>query len=200
MATVTLPTNTPLEPLLTPLSLFRRRTPSTPLSLSPSPLSISPPCSPSIPLPPSLVLDLSLHPPQPLTSQLCSGDSVSTLPLHSHPTASVPLTRPAKCLLFRSPLPKGEGVKQALAWNREQLLDLRRLWELWLLQSVDRSVRLGRCWGCPECRWQKCARTGLYRSPYNGAMDKHTRGRAQVKCKRMYEVQGLYKVCTREDV
>jgi hypothetical protein len=30
--------------------------------------------------------------------------------------------------------------------------------------------------------------------------DKHTRGRAQVKCKRAYEVQGLYKVCTREDV
>jgi hypothetical protein len=30
--------------------------------------------------------------------------------------------------------------------------------------------------------------------------DKHTRGRAQVKRKRMYEVQGLYKVCTREDV
>jgi hypothetical protein len=32
-------------------------------------------------------------------------------------------------LLFRSPLPKGEGVKQALAWNQEQLLDLRQLWE-----------------------------------------------------------------------
>jgi hypothetical protein len=30
--------------------------------------------------------------------------------------------------------------------------------------------------------------------------DKHTRGRVQVKRKRMYEVQGLYKVCTREDV
>jgi hypothetical protein len=27
--------------------------------------------------------------------------------------------------------------------------------------------------------------------------DKHTRGRAQVKCKRMYEVQGLYKVLLR---
>jgi hypothetical protein len=44
--------------------------------------------------------------------------------------ASVPLTKPTKRLLFRSPLPKGEGIKQALAWNREQLLDLRRLWEL----------------------------------------------------------------------
>jgi hypothetical protein len=44
--------------------------------------------------------------------------------------ASVPLARPTKQLLFRSPLPKGKGVKQALAWNREQLLDLRRLWEL----------------------------------------------------------------------
>jgi hypothetical protein len=40
------------------------------------------------------------------------------------------LARPAKHLLFRSPLPKGKGVKQALAWNQEQLLDLRRLWEL----------------------------------------------------------------------
>jgi hypothetical protein len=29
---------------------------------------------------------------------------------------------------------------------------------------------------CPECRWRKLARAGLYRSPYNGAMDKHTRG------------------------
>jgi hypothetical protein len=29
-----------------------------------------------------------------------------------------------------SPLPKGKGVKQALAWNREQLLDLRQLWKL----------------------------------------------------------------------
>jgi hypothetical protein len=43
---------------------------------------------------------------------------------------SVPLNKPLKRLLFRTPLPKGKGVKQALAWNREQLLDLRRLWEL----------------------------------------------------------------------
>jgi hypothetical protein len=75
-------------------------------------------------------IDLSLPHPQPLTSPPCSDNSGST-PLHlSHPTASKLLTKPTKCLLFRSPLPKGEGVKQALAWNREQLLDLRRLWEL----------------------------------------------------------------------
>jgi hypothetical protein len=51
--------------------------------------------------------------------------------------ASVPLTKPTKCLLFRSPLPKGEGIKQALEWNREQLLDLRRLWELRRQRRVD---------------------------------------------------------------
>jgi hypothetical protein len=43
---------------------------------------------------------------------------------------SAPLNKLLKHLLFRTPLPKGEGVKQALAWNREQLLDLRQLWEL----------------------------------------------------------------------
>jgi hypothetical protein len=52
----------------------------------------------------------------------------------------MPLTKPAKRLLFRSPLLKGEGVKQALAWNREQLLDLRHLWDL---------------------RWQRRIATGL---------------------------------------
>jgi hypothetical protein len=41
-----------------------------------------------------------------------------------------PLTKPVKHLLFRSPLLKGKGIKKALAWNREQLLDLWRLWEL----------------------------------------------------------------------
>jgi hypothetical protein len=60
----------------------------------------------------------------------CSANSESTLPHPSHLMASVPLSKPLKHLLFRSPLPKGEGVKQALAWNREQLIDLRRLWEL----------------------------------------------------------------------
>jgi hypothetical protein len=54
--------------------------------------------------------------------------------------ASVSLTRPTKCLLFCSPLPKGEGVKQALAWNREQLVDLRRLWELRRQRHVDRGL------------------------------------------------------------
>jgi hypothetical protein len=52
----------------------------------------------------------------------------------------VPLTRPTKCLLFRSPLPKGEGVKQVLAWNWEQLLDLRRLWELQRQRQVEQGL------------------------------------------------------------
>jgi hypothetical protein len=62
-------------------------------------------------------------------------------------------------------------------------------------------------------RWRKLARAGLYWSPYNGAMDKHTRGECVSSTERegrkgLYkvfqrkrdEVQGLYKVCTREDV
>jgi hypothetical protein len=54
--------------------------------------------------------------------------------------ASVPLARATKHLLFRSPLPKGEGVKQALAWNWEQLLNLRRLWELRRQQRIDNGL------------------------------------------------------------
>jgi hypothetical protein len=54
--------------------------------------------------------------------------------------ASMPLARPTKCLLFRSPLPKGEGVKQVLAWNQEQLVDLRRLWELRWQQRIDHGL------------------------------------------------------------
>jgi hypothetical protein len=91
----------------------------------------------------------------------CSDNSGSTpLPL-SHPTASVPLTKPTKHLLFRSPLPKGEGIKQALAWNREQLVDLRRLWELRRQRaprsrahSYDSSANddLRRCARCGEQR------------------------------------------------
>jgi hypothetical protein len=130
METATLHLSTPLEPLLTPLSHFRKNSPLTPLFVSPSPSSISPISSPSMPPLPSIVLDLSLPLPQLLTLQQCSDNSGSTLPHHSPPTASELLTKPAKHLLFRSPLPKGEGVKQALAWNQEQLLDLRRLWEL----------------------------------------------------------------------
>jgi hypothetical protein len=128
------------EPLLTPLSHFRKQTPSTPLSLSPSPSLISSLSNPWTPPLPSLVLDLSLHLPQPQTLQLCSASSGFTpLPL-SHPTASALLTRPTKHLLFRSPLPKGEGVKQALAWNREQLLDLRQLWEQRRQRRIDRGL------------------------------------------------------------
>jgi hypothetical protein len=61
-----------------------------------------------------------------------------------------------KHLLFRSPLPKGKGVKQVLAWNREQLLDLRRLWELRRQRadpydsSADDDIR--RCARCGEQR------------------------------------------------
>jgi hypothetical protein len=52
----------------------------------------------------------------------------------------VSLTKPTTRLLFRSPLPKGKGIKQALAWNREQLLDLRRLWELRRQRRIDRGL------------------------------------------------------------
>jgi hypothetical protein len=108
--------------------------------MSPSPSSTSLPCNLSTPSLPSLVLDLSQHPPQPLMSPLCSGNSGSIpLPL-SHPMASVSLTRPTTRLLFRSPLPKGEGIKQALEWNREQLLDLRRLWELRRQRRIDQGL------------------------------------------------------------
>jgi hypothetical protein len=54
--------------------------------------------------------------------------------------ASMLLTKPLKCLLFRSPLLKGEGVKQALAWNREQLVDLQRLWELRRQHRIDTGL------------------------------------------------------------
>jgi hypothetical protein len=49
-------------------------------------------------------------------------------------------SKPLKRLLFHSPLLKGEGIKQALAWNREQLLDLRRLWELRRQQRLDAGL------------------------------------------------------------
>jgi hypothetical protein len=69
-------------------------------------------------------------------------------------------------------------------------------------------------WGCPECLMAEVGkRAGLYRSPYNGAMDKHTRGECVSSTEedrkegtlqsiptKEDEVQGLYKVCTREDV
>jgi hypothetical protein len=137
---MTSPMSNPLEPLLTPLSHYCKSTPSTPPFLSPSPSLTSPQCNPLTPSLPSLVLDLSLRPPQPLTSPPCSDNSGSTpLPL-SHLMASVPLTKPTKCLLFRSPLPKGEGIKQALAWNREQLVDLRCLWELRRQRCLDQGL------------------------------------------------------------
>jgi hypothetical protein len=130
MATKTSHTSIPSEPLLTPLSHFPKRTPLLPPSLGLSPSSTSPLSNPSVLQPPCLVLDLSqpLHPPP--TSPTCSGSSESIpLPL-SHPTASRQQTKPPKCLLFRSPLPEGEALKQARSWHRAQLLDLGKLWEL----------------------------------------------------------------------
>jgi hypothetical protein len=126
MQALTSPKSTLLELSQIPPSLSCKNIQSTPLFL----LSTLPPCSPSIPLLPPLFLDLSLLPPQPLMLQQCSDSSGSIPLLLSHPTASELPTRPTKHLLFHSPLPKGKGVKQALAWNRERLLDLRRLWEL----------------------------------------------------------------------
>jgi hypothetical protein len=73
-------------------------------------------------------------------SQLCSDSSGSTPLPHSHQTVSMPLNKPLKRLLFRSPLPKGEGIKQALAWNRKQLLDLQRLWELCRQHRIDAGL------------------------------------------------------------
>jgi hypothetical protein len=140
METATLHSSIPLEPLLTPLSHFRKNSPSTPLFVSPSPSSTSPISGPSMPPLPSIVLDLSLPLPQLLTLQQCSDNSGSTPPHHSPQMASELMTKPAKHLLFCSPLPKGEGVKQALAWNREQLLDLRRLWELCCQHQISNRL------------------------------------------------------------
>jgi hypothetical protein len=142
MATMTSHTNTLQEPLLTPLSRFHKNSPSTPLfvSRSPSPSLTSQPSNPSPSLPRPLFLDLSLLPRPCLTSLLCSGSSRSTLPHPLPLMASEWPTKPLKRLLFRSPLLKGEGVKQALAWNREQLLDLRRLWELRQQHRVDAGL------------------------------------------------------------
>jgi hypothetical protein len=119
------------EPLLTPLSHFHKRTPMLPLFVSPShPSSTLPPCNPSTAKPPSLVLDLSPLPPPLLTSPLCSGSLGSTLQPHLPLTDSALPIKPLKRLLFRSPLPEGEAMKQARSWHRDQLLDLRCLWEL----------------------------------------------------------------------
>jgi hypothetical protein len=136
METTTSHTNTLLELLGIPPFLCHKNYQSIPPSLS----LTSPPCSPSTPPLPLLFLDLSLLPPQPQTSLPCSGSSESTPPLPSHLTANAPLNKPTKCLMFCSPLPKGEGIKQALAWNREQLLDLRRLWELRRQQCITNSL------------------------------------------------------------
>jgi hypothetical protein len=74
----------------------------------------------------------SMFSPRPVTASSSALDVAAMfrqLRVHtqllSPPMASVLQTKPTKQLLFRSPLPKGEGIKQALAWNQEQLLDLR---------------------------------------------------------------------------
>jgi hypothetical protein len=142
MATMTSPTNTLLEPSPTLPSRTLRSFPSTPQSVSrsPSPLSTSPPSNHLPSTLPSLFLDLSQPRPPRLTSLLCFDSSESTPQHPSLLTASGPLTKPLKRLLFRSPLPKGEGIKQALNWNREQLLDLRRLWELRRQRRIDAGL------------------------------------------------------------
>jgi hypothetical protein len=91
-------------------------------------------------LPQPLFLDLSRPHPHHPTSLPCSGSSESILPHPLPQTVNGPLNKPLKRLVFHSPLPKGEGVKQALAWNREQLLDLRRLWELCRQRRVDQGL------------------------------------------------------------
>jgi hypothetical protein len=95
---------------------FPINTPVTVHALSRS--STSPLSDPSLLLPRPLFLDLSLPHPQHRMSQPCSANSESTPQHPSHLTVSAPLNKLLKCLLFRTPLPKGEGVKQALAWNR----------------------------------------------------------------------------------
>jgi hypothetical protein len=85
--------------------------------------------------------------PRPVTASSSASD-VATMfrqlrvhtPAPLTPDSRVPLTRPTKCLLFRSPLPKGKGIKQALAWNQEQLVDLRRLWELRRQRRLDQGL------------------------------------------------------------
>jgi hypothetical protein len=136
MPAQTSPMSTPQELSQIPPFLSCKIIQSTPLFLS----STSPPCSPLTPLPPPLFLDLSQPSPLPLTSLPCSGNSGSTLPHPSHQMASAPLSKLQKHLLFRSPLPKGKGIKQALAWNWEQLLDLRRLWELRQQRQIDNGL------------------------------------------------------------
>jgi hypothetical protein len=86
--------------------------------------------SDTAPLLPSLVLNLSPLPPQPQTSLPYSGSSESTLPPHSHQMGSMWQTELWKHLVFRSPLPEGEAMKQAQSWHQAQLLDLWQLWEL----------------------------------------------------------------------
>jgi hypothetical protein len=136
MQALTSPKNTLLELLQIPPFLSCKNYQSTPLFLS----STSPPCSPSTPPLPPLFLDLSLPNPRPWTLPPCSDSSGSTPLLPSCPTASTLPNKPTKCLLFRSPLLEGKWIKQALAWNREQLLDLWRLWELRRQQCIDNGL------------------------------------------------------------
>jgi hypothetical protein len=113
------------------LSHFPKQTLTLPLFLSQqSPSLTLPPYNHSAPLLPSLVLNLSPLPPQPQMSLPCSGSPESTCLPHSLQMGSVWQTELLKCLVFCSPLPEGEAMKQAQSWHQAQLLDLWQLWEL----------------------------------------------------------------------
>jgi hypothetical protein len=119
----------PPEHILTPPVPFSQLSSST---LTPSNLLT--------PLLPSLVLDLSLCPPQPRTLQPCSDSSRSPLQLGSPQMDSMLLSKPLKHLIFHSPLPKGKAMRQVQAWHCEQLLDLRQLWELHRKRQMDAGL------------------------------------------------------------
>jgi hypothetical protein len=78
--------------------------------------------------------ELATDPTQLKSSRACHRH---VTPHPSLQTVSELPSKPLKRLLFHSPLPKGEGVRQALVWNQEQLLDLRRLWELRRQRHLD---------------------------------------------------------------
>jgi hypothetical protein len=141
-------------------------------------------CAPPLahPLPPPRT---GFVPPQLCAQTGNAGQRVKarpTPPFAPRPSPLLSRTEQGKC---RTPAPK-QGIKtraccttpascapcmQAEHMNGggSPFPTLTPMFMLRMLRSVDRSVRRGRDWGCPECRWRKLARTGLCRSPYNGA-------------------------------